>query len=152
IDRSFSVLCGGCNYVVPVQVQTVTGAGAPTGAFTENPFIADFRSRTGTTLAALPSTAALYMGLNWRPFMFGGYPLEESGLKTDVFERDSFITNIGVEGEFTEGGLFGFLNGVNYEVSGQYNQYLNTYHQPDVFASRLQNALLGYGGPNCNAV
>jgi hypothetical protein len=29
---------------------------------------------------------------------------------------------------------------------------MNTYFQPDIFASRLQNALLGYGGPNCNAV
>ena len=41
---------------------------------------------------------------------------------------------------------------MKYDVSGQYNQYLNTYHQPDVFASRLQNAMLGYGGAQCQAV
>ncbi|MFT3721984.1 MAG: TonB-dependent receptor [Hyphomonadaceae bacterium] len=153
IDRTFSALCGGCNYVVPVQVQTFNTAGVGTGTFVQNPFIADFRTRTGTSTTTLPATAALYMGLNWRPFMFGGYPLEGSGLKTDVFERDSFITNIGINGEFTEDNLLGsFLSGVHYDVSAQYNQYLNTYHQPDVFASRLQNALLGYGGPNCNAV
>ncbi len=153
IDRTFSALCGGCNYVVPVQIQTFNTSGVGTGTFVQNPFIADFRTRTGTSTTTLPATAALYMGLNWRPFMFGGYPLEGSGLKTDVFERDSFITNIGINGEFTEDNLIGsFLSGVHYDLSAQYNQYLNTYHQPDVFASRLQNALLGYGGPSCNAV
>lgn len=153
IDRTFSALCGGCNYVIPVQVQTVSTAGVGTGVFTQNPFITDFMTRTGTTTTTLPSTAALYMGLNWRPFMFGGYPLEESGLKTDIFERDSFIVNAGIKGEFTDDNLFGsFLSGISYDLSAQYNQYLNTYHQPDVFASRLQNALLGYGGPSCNAI
>ena len=148
IDRTFSALCGGCNYVVPVQIQTFNNAGVGTGTFVQNPFIADFRTRTGATTTTLPATSALYMGLNWRPFMFGGYPLEGSGLKQDVFERDSFIVNAGINGEFTDDNLFGsFLSGINYDLSAQYNQYLNTYHQPDVFASRLQNALLGYGGP-----
>lgn len=154
IDRTFSALCSSsCNYVIPTQIQTFNTLGAGTGAFTQNPFIADFRTRTGTSLAALPANAALYAGLNWRPFMFGGYPLEGGGLKVDTFERDSFIVNAGIKGEFTDDNLFGsFLSGINYDLSGQYNQYLNTYHQPDVFASRLQNGLLGYGGPNCNAV
>lgn len=154
IDRTFSALCASsCNYVIPVQVQTFNAAGAGTGTFVQNPFIADFRTRTGTSLAALPANAALYAGLNWRPYMFGGYPLEGNGLKVDTFERDSFIMNTGIKGEFTEDTWFGpFLNGINYDLSGQYNQYLNTYHQPDIFASRLQNALLGYGGPNCQAI
>lgn len=154
IDRTFSALCSSsCNYVIPTQIQTFNTLGVGTGAFTQNPFIADFRTRTGTSLAALPANAALYAGLNWRPFMFGGYPLESGGLKVDTFERDSFIVNAGIKGEFTDDNLFGsFLSGINYDLSGQYNQYLNTYHQPDVFASRLQNGLLGYGGPNCNAV
>lgn len=144
--------CFGCNYVVPVQVQTYSTAGAGTGVFTQNPFIADFMSRTGTTTTTLPTTGALYMGTHWRPFLFGGDPLENNGPKVDTFERDSFIANVGVKGEFTEDNLFGgLLNGVSYDISGQYNQYLNTYAQPDVFASRLQNAMLGYGGPNCNA-
>lgn len=153
IDRTFNALCAAtCNYVIPVQVQTFNATGVGTGTFVQNPFIADFRTRTGASLATLPANAALYAGLNWRPFMFGGYPLESSGLKTDIFERDSFIMNVGINGEFTEEGLFGLLNGVKYDLTGQYNQYLNTYHQPDVFASRLQNAMLGYGGAQCGAV
>lgn len=153
IDRTFSALCSSsCNYVIPAQIQTFNAAGAGTGNFTANPFIQDFRNRTGTTLTTLPATGALYAGLNWRPFLFGGYPLEDSRLKIDTFERDSFIANVGVKGEFTKDGILGILSGIRYDISGQYNQYLNTYHQPDVFASRLQNALLGYGGPNCDAV
>lgn len=153
IDRTFSAFCASsCNYVIPVQVQTFNTTGVGTGTFVENPFIADFRARTGTTTTTLPATGALYAGLNWRPFLFGGNPFEPSGLKVDTFERDSVIVNAGVKGEFTEDGLLGgLLNGVSYDFSGQYNQYLNTYHQPDIFASRLQNALLGYGGPHCNA-
>src|SRR5262249_24112376 len=59
----------------------------------------------------------------------------------------------GVKGEFTENTWIGpWLAGMNYDFSGQFNQYLNTYHQGDIFASRLQNAMLGYGGPQCNAV
>jgi iron complex outermembrane recepter protein len=154
IDRTFSALCSSsCNYVIPTQIQTFNTLGVGTGVFTQNPFIADFRTRTGTSLTTLPANAALYAGLNWRPYMFGGYPLESGGLKVDTFERDSFIVNAGVNGEFTEDTWVGpFLNGISYDLSAQYNQYLNTYHQPDVFASRLQNALLGYGGPSCNAV
>jgi iron complex outermembrane recepter protein len=154
IDRTFSALCSAsCNYVVPVQVQNFSAAGAGLGTFVQNPFIADFRTRTGASLAALPANAALYMGLNWRPFMFNGNPNEDSGLKVDTFERESFIAEAGIKGEFTDANpLTALLNGVNYDLSAQYNQYLNTYAQPDVFGSRLQNALLGYGGPGCNAI
>lgn len=154
IDRTFSALCSSsCNYVIPAQIQTFNALGVGTGSFVQNPFLADFRTRTGTSLTALPANAALYAGLNWRPFMFGGYPLQDGGLKVDTFERDSFIMNAGVKGEFTEDTWIGpMLNGISYDLSAQYNQYLNTYAQPDIFASRLQNALLGYGGPTCNAV
>jgi iron complex outermembrane receptor protein len=145
--------CGGCNYVVPVQIATYTGAGAPSGAFTRNPFIDDFMSRTGTTAGQLPSTGALYMGANWRPFTWGGNPMFGDGRRRDEFQRESIIINADVSGKFGENTwVGGLLNGINYSFGGQYNQYLNTYFQPDIFASRLQNALLGYGGPSCNAI
>ncbi len=145
--------CFGCNYVVPVQVQNYSPTGAALGTYVRNPFIDDFYARTGTTLATLPTTGALYMGTHWRPFLFGGYPLTDSHRREDQFERDSIIIDAGVKGKFNGDNIMGkLLPGVHYEFSGQYNQYLNTYHQPDIFASRLQNALLGYGGPHCNAI
>lgn len=145
--------CFSCNYVVPVQVQTYSTAGAGLGAFVRNPFVDDFMARTGTSALALPNTGALYMGGQWRPYLWGGDPLNGDGRRRDQFERDGLIVNAGIKGEFGGDSVFGkLLNGVSYSFDGQYNQYLNTYHQPDIFASRLQNAMLGYGGPNCNAV
>jgi iron complex outermembrane recepter protein len=172
IDRSATITgvrngmsgCGGCNYVVPVQVQTYSPAvqalgaanlpGTPTGAFFRNPFINDFMARTGLNSTTLPDNSALYMGsTGWRPFIFGGNPLFEDGRRRNQFERDSIAITSGIKGKFTEDTWVGpLLNGIGYELSGQFNQYLNTYHQGDIFASRLQNAMLGYGGPNCNAV
>ncbi|HEV7691518.1 MAG TPA: TonB-dependent receptor plug domain-containing protein [Hyphomonadaceae bacterium] len=172
IDRNTTVAgvrngianCAGCNYVVPVRVQTYSPAiqalgvinptGTPTGNFVRNPFIDDFMSRTGQTATTLPEDAALYMGsTGWRPFLFGGNPMFEDGLRRNEFERDSIAITSGIKGEFTEDSWIGpWLNGIKYEMSGQFNQYLNTYHQGDLFSSRLQNGLLGYGGPNCNAV
>ncbi len=162
-----------CNYVVPMRIQTYTGAtipspvsplaqppGTPTGTFYRNPFIDDFLTRTGVTTCTtavagcvLPADAALYMGGAWRPFMFGGNPMFEDGRRRNQFERDSFTINAGINGEFAENTWVGpWLNGIHYDFSGQYNQYMNTYHQGDIFASRLQNAMLGYGGPQCNAI
>ncbi|HVY90822.1 MAG TPA: TonB-dependent receptor plug domain-containing protein, partial [Hyphomonadaceae bacterium] len=153
INRGFTGCSTTCNYVVPAQVQTYTTAGAGTGAFARNPFVDDFMARTGLTSAQLPTTGALYMGLNWRPLLFGGNPLSSDGRRHDKFERDSLQVNASTKGKFTDNTWIGpFLNGVHYEFSGQYNQYMNTYWQPDIFASRLQNAMLGYGGPSCNAI
>ncbi len=167
IDRSADVATGrrgfaggactsNCAYVIPVQtpVWTTTGVPATTGVTSvRNPFIDDFMTRTGTSAATLPATGALYMGANWRPFMFGGNPMYGDGRRRDQFERESLITNAGIKGKFTEDTWIGpWLAGINYDFSGQYNQYMNTYHQPDMFAARLQNALMGYGGPNCDAI
>src|SRR6185295_6550325 len=123
-----------------------TTAGAATGGFVRNPFIDDFMTRTGTTAATLPNNGALYMGNNWRPFTFGGNPMWDDGRRRNQFERDSFAINAGIKGKFTEDTWIGpLLNGINYDFSGQYNQYMNTYHQGDLFASRLQDAMMGYG-------
>ncbi len=149
----FANSCFACNYVVPVQIQNYSAAGAGLGTYNRNPFIDDFMTRTGTSALTLPPTSALYMGGQWRPYLWGGDPLNGDGRRRDQFERDGLIINAGIKGEFAEGGLIGdLLKGISYSFDGQYNQYLNTYHQPDIFASRLQNALLGYGGPTCNAV
>ena len=163
LRRGFAAgLCGGCNYVIPVQVQTFSppvgtsltqAPGTPTGQFFRNPFIDDFMARTGTTAATLPSTGALYMGLNWRPFLFGGHPLTDSGFREERYQRENIAISSGLKGTFTEDTWIGpLLNGINYDFTGQYNQYMQTTFDPDLFASRLQNAMLGYGGPHCNAV
>jgi outer membrane receptor protein involved in Fe transport len=161
IDRSASTTtrtgmtgCTGCNYVLPVQVQNYSTTGTPLGTFVRNPFINDLMTRTGLNSTTLPDTGAIYLGsAGWRPFMYGGNPMFEDGRRHNRFERDSFAITAQITGEFPEDNLLGpLLNGVHYDFSGQYNQYLNTYFQGDLFVSRLQNALNGYGGPNCNAI
>lgn len=145
--------CFACNYVVPVEVQNFSTAGAALGTFVRNPFIDDFIARTGTTPVALPDNGALYMGTHWRPFSFGGHPLAESGRRENKFERESIIIDARVKGKFGDKTLAGFLtNDASFEFSGNFNEYVYTVHQPDIFTSRLQNALLGYGGASCNAI
>ncbi len=160
IDRSGSTTCTGCNYVVPVTMYNYTTAGVRnTFNAVRNPFVDDFVNRVrqqGGTLStlALPTDGALYMGsAGWRPFYYGGNPMFEDGRRRNRFERDSFTITAQVMGEFTEDTWIGpLLNGIHYDFSGQYNQYMNTYWQGDLYSSRLQNALMGYGGPNCNAI
>ena len=64
-------------------------------------------TRTGTTSAVLPNTGALYMGGQWRPFLFGGNPVEPDGRRVDTFQRDSFIVNAGIIAGIVIGGPAG---------------------------------------------
>jgi iron complex outermembrane receptor protein len=144
--------CFACNYVVPVQIQNYSTAGAALGTYVRNPFIDDFMTRTGTTNVTLPDLGALYMGAHWRPYLWGGNPLT-GNLREAYYDREGIIVNVGIKGEFDGDNLAGMLlGGVHYELSGQWNEYTNSVEEPDIIASRLQNALLGYGGPSCNAV
>lgn len=147
-----------CFYVIPNQVNTYTTTGRVTTTARQNPFIQDFLSRTGTTLA---STGALYASSQWRPFMFGGNPLFTSRDPTEHGSinvrqvREQWSANVGVKGTFTDEGVMGvggFLKGINYDINAQYIQYINQRTYTDFYVSRLQNALLGYGGPSCNAI
>ncbi len=153
MDNSVSVaacqLAQSCYYVIPRRVQTFTTAGAPTGSFVANPFMADFLARTGTNTGP---TGALYTSSAFRPYFFGGNPLFEDGRERQTFHRERFQVNVGLKGEFQSESLLSFLNGISYDYAGQVNQYSDTRRLPDIFKSRLQNALLGYGGPNCEAV
>jgi outer membrane cobalamin receptor len=159
-DASVNAACASsCFYVIPVQVNTYTPAtatasGTATTTVVRNPFVDDFLARInqGGGTQTLAATDALYTSVNYRPFMFGGIPGNPDGLRRERYHRERVLFNAGVKGEFTEGGMFGFLNGITYDYAGQFNQYTQEFKMPDVIVSRLQNALLGYGGPTCNAV
>lgn len=148
-----------CFAVVPVQVNVYDALGRITPTAVTNPFIGDFISRTGATLAP---TGALYTSSQWRPFGFGGNPLfpnggrsGEEGHGTVRQVREQWSANAGLKGSFGEDTLFGIsspLNGIEYDFNAQYLQYTNQRTSHDYYVSRMQNALLGYGGPGCNAV
>src|SRR5690606_5283957 len=149
ISTTACLLAQSCYYVIPRRVQVYDDAGAATGAFVSNPFMGDFLTRTGATTGA---TGALYTSSAFRPYYFGGNPMYEDGRERQTFQRERIQINTGVKGEFQSEGWLGFLNGINYDYAAQFNQYSDTRRLPSVFKSRLQNALLGYGGPNCEAV
>ena len=163
--RATSGLCiNSCNYVIPTQVQIYTNNGTSltgaspatgTGVYVQNPFIAAYNNwktlNGGTPISTAPG-GALFTSTQWRPFLFGGNPFTESGRDERTYQRERLIVGVGLKGEFQSDGLLSFLNGINYDYAGQYNQYQTTNIEPDIFVSRLQNALLGYGGPNCNAI
>ncbi len=157
-DSAVSALscASSCFYVIPVEVMTYTDPGTTTsgtpiaGSGTRNPFIDDFIARTGTT--ALPATSALYASSAWRPFVAGGNPYFDNGLRQEKSQRERLMFNAGVKGEFQSEGMLSFLNGISYDYAAQYNQYLWTSQEPNYFVSRIQNALLGYGGRDCKAI
>ena len=159
-DAAVSAACtASCQFVIPVQVQTfnpgaiVNGfpvAGSANGVFTRNPFIDDFMARTGTSAFSLPSTGALYTAANWRPFGYGGILGQNKKPHT---QRERILITAGLNGEFGGEGLLGqWLNGIKYDYSAQFNEYVQTDFNPDVMVARLQNALLGYGGSGCTAL
>jgi outer membrane receptor protein involved in Fe transport len=154
MDNSVSgaacALAQSCYYAIPRQVQVYDVNGAPLpGVLVANPFMQDFLTRTGATTGA---NGALYTSSAYRPFFFGGNPLYEDGREKQTFHRERVLINAGVKGEFQSEGWLSFLNGINYDYAAQYNQYSDTRILPAIFKSRLQNALLGYGGAGCQAI
>lgn len=151
VNATMAALCGGvaCNYVVPFDVRVYNANGVSTGQTVRNPFASDFLARTG-----LPgNTAAVYNSTAWQPFGAAPNPLFDDGYRHQITTRERYQANIGVKGEFTKGGFFGdLLNGIKYDYALQANQYGEFFYNPDLIISRLQNALLGYGGASCQAI
>lgn len=114
-----------------------------------NPFVDDFYTRAGLVA---PASGNLYTGTGWRPFGQGGNPAFGYGGVPSSVQSDFFQSSASLKGEFTEGGLFGFLSGISYNNAATFMQTVRETQYPDVITANLQNALRGYGGPNCSAV
>lgn len=125
----------GFNFRIPYSVNGIV-----------NPYVQDFynRNRRG---AAAPTTGDMYTGYFWEPFAMNGNGAYPGGARWESRESDRWGFSASLEGEMPS-----FLNGVNYTagVSGGMTRTVLT--RRDLLTSRVQNALLGYGGPNCGAV
>lgn len=118
-----------------------------------NPGFADFAARSG--LAANPAFAFV-QGLTpvtFRPLAHGGNPVMGEGngfgVPSRINNQDWRISG-GLSG--TLGDVSEMLSGVNFDVSGTFNQNNFEGDASDILAFRFQEALNGFGGPNCNAV
>jgi outer membrane receptor protein involved in Fe transport len=107
-----------------------------------NPFVADLRANSG-----FAGGAAGYTPVTYRAFAHGGNDAMASG--------DNHSTPNSNETKYwhINGGFTGTIgDSVNYDVSGTFNQFKSVNSQPDLLGFRMQDALNGFGGPNCNAV
>lgn len=88
--------------------------------------------------------------LTYRAFAHGGNPFLGEGNGFGVPSKvDNQIWRVssGINGNLGE--WAGPLSDVGYDFAITYNQSISYFTQPDIIGYRLQDALAGFGGPNC---
>lgn len=112
-----------------------------------NPFAAEFAAKNGIV------GASGFTPITYRLFGHGGNPYYSGG---DGFGVADKITNkvwrvsAGLTGDF--GDIAPFAKAVGYDFALTYNDAYNYNTHADTIGYRLQEALNGFGGPNCKAV
>ncbi len=128
----------------------VRGPARATGAANQlyvpasNPHVEAFAERTGWADNPLSGLAQGFTPLLYRPFAHGGNHTtgEDPGTPREIDNKYWHIS----------AGLDGTLdNGIGYDVALTYNKTVSWSDNPDVMGFRLQEALNGFGGPNCQA-
>lgn len=115
-----------------------------------NPFVSQFMTDKG--YAGSPNLAGFTLASasnGYRPFAHNGTTAFGADQIIRNFDGQYWRASVGVDGHF--GDSFGFLNDVNYDVALTYNQQLIARTLPDTLGFRMQEALNGFGGPNCSA-
>lgn len=130
----------------------IRGAAQATGATyqlyvpTANPYVADFAERTGWADSSLAGFAQGFTPITYRAFAHGGndtFAEGDSHSTPNVNDTRYWHVTTGFTGEFD--------NEITYDVGLTYNQFNSYNSSPDIAAYRLQEAVMGFGGPNCNA-
>lgn len=126
-----------------------TGLGVGFYVPSTNPGFAAYKAANpgAFTGVAANATGAIFPLLLYRPFMAGGNPStlddpQEPGSSRGMRKSES----IRFTGEF-RGKL---TSHIDYSVSGTYHNYYRYIDGYDSFGDRVQLALRGFGGPNCN--
>lgn len=142
----------------PVIRGPATASGAALQFFVPNtnPYVPEFVSRSGydvaTALGPLAAFHGGFLAMTYRAFAHGGNPYWAAGglnsggawgSPTEVDKRYSHF-NMGFDGDL-------FDSPINYDVALTLNHSTEYITAPDVIGHRLQEALNGFGGPNCNA-
>lgn len=110
-----------------------------------NPFFADFATRSGLVNDPNFANVAGVSAFTYRAFAHGGNPTFARGNNSSVpskFDNRYWHLTTGLDGEFS--------TGITYDLSFTYNNSTTYADSPDLIAYRLQEALNGFGGPNCN--
>lgn len=128
----------------------------------ENPYVAEWEARSGAGgyaafVAANPAlfggaTVDAYVISLLRPFAHQGNPVGGGG---DGFgnpasvENEVFRASAVLDGDLGDFG--GPFNDVGFDLALTYNEQNSENTNPDYLGFRLQDALNGFGGPDCNA-
>ena len=110
-----------------------------------NPYVADFAQRTGYANNPAYGITQGYTPITYRAFAHGGLStFAESDKYSTPSEIRNHFTHIatGFEGELN--------NGIGYDFGLTFNQSNLYGDSPDMMLSRVQEALNGFGGPNCS--
>ena len=111
-----------------------------------NPYVQDFMDRTGWSANPLSGLTQGFTPITYRAFAHGGNDTwAKDGLHSTPNENESRYMHIatGFTGEFE--------NQIAYDFAITYNQFDIRSSAPDIMGARVQQALNGFGGPNCNA-
>jgi iron complex outermembrane receptor protein len=130
----------------------VQGPAMATGAVNQiyvpstNPYAAAFAARTGLT------TASGFTATTYRPLSHGGNPWSAGGDgygMPDEIDNQVWRVSASLTGQLGE--WAGPASDVSYDFAVTYNQATLYSTHPDTIVYRLQEALNGFGGPNCSA-
>ncbi len=135
-------------YASPSQ-PIIRGSAMTTGATFQfyvprtNPHAAAFGARTGT------SAAAGYTPVTYRVFGHSGNAAFGGQGVPDLIDNQLWRVSASLDGRL--GDWAGIAKDVNYDFAVTYNQSILYATHPDIISSRFQEALSGFGGPDCNA-
>ncbi len=111
-----------------------------------NPYAAAFAAANSA-----PGTTAGFTPLTYRAFAHGGNPFFGQGNGYGVpskIDNQIWRVSSGING--TLGDWAGMAKDVGYDFALTYNQSISYADSPDIIGYRLQEALNGFGGPNCS--
>lgn len=124
-------------------IQGPNGPGS-VGVFTTpvtNPGALTALQQAGLSPATIAATSRISLTL-FRPLGAGGNPIYDDGGQIGYRNYDLFRVASSLTGELP-------FAGIGYDLGVSYSRTQNRQHTPDVFINKLQNALNGFGGPNC---
>ena len=137
---------------LPTQPPSVNSAGSFAGALfqipTYAPALRDYCRVYGAAAGCAvdvggnPTQPALAFPVLFRPTLLGGNPLFPGrGSATSPRESDEFLASADLD--------FAVTDNINVTSSLTYSEYDRYFEGTDTFGDLFQNALAGFGGPNC---
>ncbi len=137
---------------LPTIAPSAEAAFGGTGQFTipaYAPALADYCARFGAAAGCLvdaagaPQAAALAAPVRFRPFLAGGNPVFDNDRGSARLDR--YSESLQLTGELRRE----LADGLEFTAGLAWSQYFRQFEVGDVFVDLLQNALAGFGGPDC---